>query len=213
MALSRAIRRWTGGACILAVLAAGSFGAASAGGTTGSVSVDANVAQAGAYSFSDELGGFRIVSAAGTGTREDPITVVQELTSATPVTMVIRAEAPVRPFDATGRFANGFIHMRIVTINSSGLPWVEFEFELQEQLGVPSVFGDGLSFDQRKGESDNIGSDSFARYSRDFEPSDRLRYENGAVDPLATAGFRFFITDFTPRWTFYLVEDPRIPSS
>ncbi|MGD9913607.1 MAG: hypothetical protein AB7S80_05950 [Rhizobiaceae bacterium] len=195
------------------MLAAAGCDAASAGGTTASVSADANVARAGAYSFSDELGGFRIVSAAGTGTRDDPITVVQELTSATPVTMVIRAEASVQPFGATGSIANGFIHMRIVINNSSGLPWVEFEFELQERLGVPSGFGDGLSFDQRKGESDNIGSDSFARYSRDFEPYDRLRYENGTVDPLATAGFRFFITDFTPRWTFYLVEDPRIPSS
>lgn len=29
--------------------------------------------QAGAYSFSDELGGFRILSATGAGTRTDPI--------------------------------------------------------------------------------------------------------------------------------------------
>jgi hypothetical protein len=212
MALLRAIRQLTGGACTLAVLAAGSLGAL-ADDTTGSIPAVPNIAHAGAYSFSDELGGFRIVSAGGTGTSEDPIVVTQELTSATPVTMVIRAAAPVRPFEATGVYANGFIHMRIVTINNSGLPWVEFEFELQEQQGVPSVFGDGLSFDQRKSDTDNISSDSFARFSRAFEPFDRLRYEEGKVDPLETSAFSFFITDFTPRWTFYLVEDPRIPFS
>jgi len=172
-----------------------------------------NVAYAGAYSFSDELGGFRIISAAGTGTRDDPITITQELVSASAVTMVIRAIAPIRPFDHSGMFASGFIHMQIVVINNSGLPWVEFEFELQERLLQPSVFGDGLSFDQRKSDSPNIYSDSFRSYDRDFEPYDRLLYQDGKVDPLATASFGFFVTDFTPRWTFYLVENPRIPSS
>ena len=28
-----------------------------------------------------------------------------------------------------------------------------------------------------------------------------------------TRRFSFMITDFTPRWEFYLVQDPRIPSS
>jgi hypothetical protein len=172
-----------------------------------------NVAYAGAYSFSDELGGFHLISAGGTGTRDDPITVTQELLSASPVTMVIRAVAPVRPFDHSGLFASGFMHMRIVVINNSGLPWVEFEFELQEHLGQPSLFGDGLSFDQRKSDSPNIHSDSFLTYDRDFEPYDRLLYQDGKVDPLETASFSFFVTDFTPRWTFYLVENPRIPSS
>lgn len=179
---------------------------------TGSIS-GPKIAYAGAYSFSDELGGFRIVSAAGSGTRDDPITITQELISASPVTMVIRAVAPIRPFDHSGLFASGFIHMQVVVLNNSGLPWVEFEFELQERLMQPSVFGDGLSFDQRKADSPNIYSDSFRSYDRDFEPYDRLLYQDGKVDHLATASFGFFVTDFTPRWTFYLLENPRIPSS
>lgn len=173
----------------------------------------AHVAYAGAYSFSDELGGFRIISAGGSGTRDDPITITQELVSASPVTMVIRANAPIRPFDHSGLFASGFIHMRVVVLNNSGLPWVEFEFELQERLKQPSVFGDGLSFDQRKSDSPNIYSDSFRSHNRDFEPYDRLLYQDGKVDPLATASFGFYVTDFTPRWTFYLLENPRIPST
>jgi len=32
------------------------------------------------------------------------------------------------------------------------------------------------------------------------------------VDPLKTASFEFLMTDYTPRWTFYLVQDPRIPT-
>lgn len=169
--------------------------------------------EAGAYSFSDELGGFRIVGASGTGTKTDPIVIVEEMESATPVTMVIRTIRPIRPFDHSGLYANGFLHMRIEVTNNSKLPWVEFEFELQEHLDKPSLFGDGLSFDQRRTDSENISSGSFRQYSRDFEPYDRLLFKDGKVDHLETATFGFMITDYTPRWEFFLAQDPRIPSS
>jgi hypothetical protein len=168
---------------------------------------------AGAYSFSDELGGFRITGASGRGTRDDPIVLTEEMESATPVTLTIRTTKPIRAFDPSGDFANGIMYMRIETLNGSGHPWVEFEFELQETLGQPSVFGDGLSFDQRNKEPDNIVSSEYARFNRNFEPYDRLLFEDGKVDPRATVSFQFLITDYTPRWTFYLVQDPRIPSS
>jgi hypothetical protein len=169
--------------------------------------------QAGAYSFSDELGGFRIVSASGKGTKDDPIVIREEINSASPVTMVIRAVRPIRPFDYSGQYANGFLSMRIEVLNNSALPWIEFEFELQEQFGKASVFGDGLSFDQRRSESGNIWSESFQKYSRAFEPYDRLLFREGTIDHLRSASFNFMITDYTPRWEFYLVQDPRIPSS
>lgn len=168
---------------------------------------------AGAYSFSDELGGFRIVSASGSGRADDPIVLVEEFTSATPATLVIRTTRPIRPFDNSGLFANGIMHFRVVVRNNSNLPWIEFEFELQERLHTPSVFGDGLSFDQRTGDQANVHSDTFDRFSRDFEPYDRLLFQEGSVDQLQTAAFSFLVTDFTPRWRFYLVQDPRIPSS
>ncbi|TIL78558.1 MAG: hypothetical protein E5Y76_08400, partial [Mesorhizobium sp.] len=60
---------------------------------------------------------------------------------------------------------------------------------------------------------DNIWSSSFADFDRDFEPYDRLLFKSGKIDPLKTAKFDYLITDYTPRWTFYLVQDPRIPSS
>ncbi|RJG47298.1 hypothetical protein D3Y55_17445 [Mesorhizobium sp. DCY119] len=168
---------------------------------------------AGAYSFSDELGGFKIRAIGGTGTREDPIVIEEELVSASPVTMVIRTTKPIRPFDFSGKYANGFIHLKLIIWNSSEQAWIEVEFELQEILGQPSLFGDGLSFDQRRTDSKNIYSDSFADFSRDFEPYDRLLYRNGKVDPRRSASFGFLISDYTPKRQFYLVQDPRIPST
>lgn len=172
-----------------------------------------NIWRAGAYSFSDELGGFTIHSASGIGTRADPIVIVQELNSASPVTMVIRATETIRPYALAGDYANGMIHMRIKATNASGLPWLEFEFELQEILRQPSVYGDGLSFDQRRTSSDAIVSSRFKRFDDRFEPYDRLIYFDGFVDPQDSAEFSFMITDFTPRNEFYLLQDPRIPAS
>lgn len=168
---------------------------------------------AGGYSFSDELGGFRITGISGSGTKDDPVVIYEELESASPVTLVIRADGIMPSFSFGGDTGLGFTHFRFVTLNNSGLAWVEFEFELQEIQDLPSLFGDGLSFDQRRTDGENIRSDSFAHFSRDFEPYDRLRFLEGKVDPLQSSSFEFLVTDFTPRSQFYIVQDPRIPSS
>lgn len=169
---------------------------------------------AGPYSYSDELGGFAIIGISGSGrSADDPVVLVQELFSASPVTLIIRAERPTRPRNFFGDFAHGFIHIRLVTRNNSGMPWVGFEFELQERLCVPSTFGDGLSFDQRLTESGTITCDRFPEYSRDFEPADRLAFRGGTADPLEMVTFGFLISDFTPRWEFFLVQDPAAPFS
>jgi hypothetical protein len=169
--------------------------------------------ETGAYSFSDELGGFRITGVSGKGTEADPIVLQEELDSASPVTLTIRTTSPIMAMDTSGNFANGILHMRIDALNNSDHGWVEFQFELQEILNQPSTFGDGLSFDQRNKTPENIKSSNYAKFDRDFEPYDRLLFTDGKVDPEKTVDFEFLITDFTPRWTFYLVQDPRIPSS
>ncbi|MCC6205616.1 MAG: hypothetical protein IT533_11540 [Hyphomicrobiales bacterium] len=168
---------------------------------------------AGPYSVSDELGGFTITSVTGTGLREDPIVVTQEFTSSSPVTLVIRAIKLGLTYDDPREFATGTLRIRLETLNNSGQAWTEFEFELQERKGQASIFSDGLSFDQRRDDGQNISSDSFASFSRNFEPYDRLRFTDGRIDPLKTGSFEFMITDFTPRPEFYLVQDPRIPLS
>ncbi|MCO5063093.1 MAG: hypothetical protein M9924_01625 [Rhizobiaceae bacterium] len=174
---------------------------------------DQQVWRAGNFTFSDEMGGFTIRGISGAGTREDPIVVDEELQSSSPVTMVIRSSGASLPDSVAGNLATSALHLRLSIRNTSGQPWIEFEFELQEILHRPSIFSDGLSFDQRQDNTDFIGSTGFVRFSRDFEPYDRLRFTEGKVDPNASAAFSFALTDFTPRWTFYLVQDPRIPSS
>lgn len=168
---------------------------------------------AGGYTFSDELGGFMITGVSGSGTKDDPIVIQEELQSASPVTLVIRATAivPTFSFGTDGGYGSTFF--RFVALNNSNLAWIEFEFELQEIKDMPSLFGDGLSFDQRRTDSDTISSDRFNQFSRDYEPYDRLRFMDGKVDPLETGTFGFLVTDFTPRSQFYIVQDPRIPSS
>ena len=174
---------------------------------------DAKPWVAGAYSFSDERGGFRITGISGQGTQTDPVVIVQELESSSPVTLVIRAAKRLSAYGESGDTANGNLRLRLETLNNSGQSWVEFEFELQEILDQASTFGDGLSFDQRRQDGQNILSDSFASFDRNFEPYDRLRFVDGRIDPRKSGVFEFMITDFTPRSTFYLVQDPRIPSS
>lgn len=166
--------------------------------------------RAGNYSFSDEHGGFAIRAVTGSGTRENPIVVEEELYSASPVTITIRTVAD-RPSDPS--LDNGALFLRFVVQNSSGQSWVEFQFELQEILHQPSTFSDGLSFDQIQDETDAIGSDVFKHYSRDFEPYDQLRFTDGKLDTGTSGAFDFPLSDFTPRWEFHIVQDPRIPYS
>jgi len=185
-------------------------------GAGGAEPVDDRRWYAGPYSFSDELGGYRILSVSGSGSATDPVEVIQEFGSIKPVTLVIRAAQPIRPFSLFGSgsdYATGFIHFKIVPVNASGQPWIEFAFELQETFGKPSDLLDGLSFDQASRNPGYISSDHFGYFKDDFEPYDQLRFSNGHVDPSDRANFTFFITDFTPVSEFYLVEEPRIPFS
>jgi hypothetical protein len=164
---------------------------------------------AGDFSFSDELGGFRILSVAGSGTKADPIEITEELDTAAPVTLVIRAANPPR-FQPS---LQGAFHLRVAVLNRSGLAWIGFEFALQEIRDKPSDFYDGLSFGQANPNPDDISSDRFAHFESRFESFDQLRFENGHVDPLERTRFGFFVSDVTPVAEFYLVQEPRIPAS
>lgn len=165
------------------------------------------------YDFSSELGGFQIIGMSGLGTRSDPVRITKHVFSATPVTLVIRATKPINPFAHPKTHATGTLHFDITVINTSGLPWIGAEFELQEIIGQASVYGDGLSFDQRRIGNYQTESDRFAGSQQDFEPYDRILFHDGFVDPGERARFRFLITDLTPAALFYIRFDPRIPAS
>jgi len=165
----------------------------------------------GGFTFSDELGGFRLVSVSGIGSADDPIIVEEELTGTGPVVLVIRRNVLRNPEDPWAR--NGVwtaIYLTKVIRNRSRRIWAGFELELQEELHKPSIYGDGLSFDQGRAVPVEISSDAFARNHRLFEPYDRIRFEDGSVDPDGSVRLEVHITDPTPVREFYLVQDPQI---
>ena len=165
----------------------------------------------GGFTFSDELGGFRLVSVSGIGSADDPIIVEEELTGIGPVVLVIRRNVGRNSVDPWAR--NGVwtaIYLTKVVRNRSRRIWAGFELELQEELHQPSVYGDGLSFDQGRAVPVEISSDAFAKNHRLFEPYDRIRFEDGSVDPDATLRLEVHITDPTPVREFYLVQDPQV---
>ena len=170
---------------------------------------------AGQFSFSDELGGFRITGVSGSGTREDPAHIKQVFDTSYDGTMVIRRIGPIEKElkDAGLGASHGTVYMRIETTNNSNLSWVGFGFELQEVLNVVSTYGDGLSFDQLSRQRNDVYSDRFLDFEDQFEPGDRLVFTDGFVNNLTSVDTRFVITDFTPTRVFYLLQDPLIPAS
>jgi len=163
---------------------------------------------AGGFSFSDELGGFRLTKASGSGTASDPVVLAEEFLELAPVTLVIRRQAALTDRDPLASLSL----VKLVT-NRSGQAWGGFVVELQEKLGHPSDYWDGLSFDQFGPRPADVSSDSFKKNNREFEPYDRIRFEDGHVDPERTARFTLTITDPTPTPTFYLLQDPQLLSA
>jgi hypothetical protein len=112
--------------------------------------------RAAGLAFSDEQGGFRLISVSGRGTIEDPVVIVEELFGVDPVVLVVRGtqertpEAGRRPHVMVGP---PVLHLAVIKIvlNGSGRVWGGFDLELQEREGAPSPYGDGLSFDQMGG--------------------------------------------------------------
>jgi hypothetical protein len=163
---------------------------------------------AGGFSFSDELGGFRLMSASGSGTASDPVVLAEEFLELAPVTLVIRRRAAL-----TDRDPLASLSLTKLVTNRSGQAWGGFVVELQEKLGHPSDYWDGLSFDQFGPRPADVSSDSFKKNNREFEPYDRIRFEAGHVDVGRTARFALTITDPTPTPIFYLVQDPQLLSA
>ena len=167
---------------------------------------------AGLFSFSDETGGYEIISVTGLGSRQDPIVITQKLTSLKPSTMTIRNLA--RFFDSTATF-NGWtsMHLQIVTLNISAASWIGYRFELQEEPGKPSIYGDGLSFNQIGRNQRDFLSDRFIRHEVEHEPGDRLVFEDGWVNQREYVEFNLYVLDLSPVDVFYLVQVPQLPAS
>ena len=163
-------------------------------------------------SFSDEGGGFRLVSASGSGSRTDPYVVVEEFTGPEAAIMVVRGLASRLTMDkgTIALQAAGFA-LRKVVVNRTGAAWQLFDMELREKLDLPSDYHDGLSFDQIHSAPRPFRADRFALSDVVDEPFDYVRFSHGIVQPGETVTFNVTVTDTSPRDQFYLIQRPRRP--
>lgn len=172
-------------------------------------SASAETGAAGGLTFSDELGGFRLISVSGTGSILDPIVIVEEITGVGPAILVIRGrqEQSVEGYMVVSPAFVSVAMIKIV-VNRSKQIWTGFDLELRQELPIPSSYPDGLSFDQLRSFNKPMNSDAFAVAERINEPYDRVNFYDGKVDPGATAQFNFYITDPTAVPEFYLLQEP-----
>jgi hypothetical protein len=158
-------------------------------------------------SFSDELGGVRLVGASGTGARDDPVVLIQEIAGAGPAVLVVRngrtGHLNVSP-------ALGFLSIAVVSVITNRGPWAwsGFDLELRRTPDQPSVHTDGLSFDQPQSFARIAVADRFAQTVQDDEPFDRIRFDGGNVDPAQHLRLDFDIVDVNGTALFYLVQRP-----
>ena len=164
---------------------------------------------AGGLSFSDEPGGVRLLAASGTGTPADPIVLVEEIIGSGPAMLEIRngrtGHLDVSP-------ATGFLTLSVVKIivNRGPWRWAGFDLELMSAPDQPSVYSDGLSFDQPQTMQRIARADRFLRTAQEDEPFDRIRFDGGQVGPAEYLRLDFDIVDVNGTARFYLVQRPII---
>jgi hypothetical protein len=206
--LHRGCARTAPGRPLAALLAflAGTGGAALAGG--GGAAAEPVTVEG--VTFSDEAGGFRILSASGSGTEEDPFVVVEEITGPGDAVLVIRgAPGPTARNPHRNRILSGHeigFAMRKVVVNATAQIWTGFDLELQASPGVPSPWRDGLSFGQGSAAQKRTRSDAFEQATILAEPIDSIVYALGDVMPGGSATLDFVITDMTSRPEIRLVQ-------
>ncbi len=181
-------------ACMLAA-AAHSGGAAAASLSTSGIT------------FSDELGGFNIVSAAGSGTLADPFVVVEEITGPEEPVLVIRGFSAAFGNRVGSQHLTGFALTKVV-VNKTGDDWNLFEMELRETLAHQSPYGDGLSFGQGSTVGHPFTSSKFPTVDETDEPSDSVTFRDGTVHPGEAVSYSLIITDTSPVSPFMLLQQP-----
>ena len=184
---------------LLAVLTAG----ACASGATAS----ADPVTVAGVTFSDERGGFVILSASGEGTYDNPFLVVEEITDPEGAVLVMRGSVQQIGNRIGTLHQTGFALTKIV-INGTGEAWTLFDMELQELYGVASDYYDGLSFGQAAKLRRPFISDRFEINETLNEPHDEIRFRDGTVDPGDRLTVTFVVTDATPLPEFFLLQRP-----
>jgi len=164
---------------------------------------------AGGFSFSYDPGGMRLLAASGTGTRDDPVVLVEEIIGSGPAVLEIRNG---RTGDLDVSPATGFLTLSVVKIivNRGPWRWAGFDLELMSAPGQPSVYSDGLSFDQPQTMQRIARANRFLQTVQEDEPFDRIRFDGGQVAPAEYLRLDFDIADVNGTARFYLVQRPII---
>jgi hypothetical protein len=162
--------------------------------------------------FSDHLGGFELLEVSGRGSVDDPIVVVERITGSGEAVLAISGLD--RSFGNPAR-SNHFVGFALVkiAINGTDQDWRAYHIELQEELGVASVYGDGLSFGQDQNAEREILAFGLPQVRVVDEPGDALGFSGGTVAPGQAAEFHLLVTDNSPNETFYLVQRQETPVS
>ena len=158
-------------------------------------------------SFSDELGGVRLLAVNGRGTRADPIVLVEEITGAGPAVLIVTNHRNGGELLSPAR---GFLALSVVKIvlNRGPWRWSGCDLELRALPDRASVYTDGLSFDQPQTFRRTARADRFAQTVQEDEPFDLIRFDGGGVDPSDRLRLDFDIIDANGRPRFYLVQRP-----
>jgi hypothetical protein len=163
--------------------------------------------------FSDERGGFRVLSVTGTGTLADPITVTEEVTGPNDPILIIRGFSAAFG-NRIASFHTAAFAMRKIVINRTDKTWRAYRVELREVETRHSDYYDGLSFGQGAPASDDFtSSPSFASIRRINEPEDSITFSNGVIPPGGKAVMQFIVSDMSPIHQFYLFQEPAEPLS
>ena len=170
-------------------------------------SAQAEPFSAGGLSFSDELGGFRILDVSGTGSLDDPFVVVEEVTDGNAAILVIRGLSGGYGNRIGSHHLSGFALTKVV-INRTTTAWSRYEVELREVLENQSPYGDGLSYGQGGTVGRPFLATGFAGNHEIDEPYDSVVFGSGLVRPGEAATFALVITDTTPASPIYVVQAP-----
>ena len=162
-------------------------------------------------SFSDEGGGFTLLSVKGRGSLDDPYIIVEDVTGPRQAVLVIRGLKRVGNRIGTHHIAG--IAVTKIVFNRSKDVWQNYQMELREIESRHSPYEDGLSFAQNTVISSSFTGSSFPNLQRFDEPQDTLGFSGKAVPPGESAQFSFLITDMSPVEKFYLFQEPLQPVS
>jgi hypothetical protein len=162
---------------------------------------------AGGLTFSDELGGFRILSVTGTGARDDPFVVIEEVTGPEEPILVIRGLSPMFGNRTGTHHLVGFALSKVV-VNRTDDDWNLYDMELRELMDSQSPYGDGLSFGQASTVGRPFRSSAFTLNNEIEEPYDSVSFSQGRVRPGETVSFDLIVTDTSPVSPFLLLQHP-----